>query len=129
MSILTQQINSSPDVIAPDGSEVRILCQAERGSMAHFTLPPKPVSRAVAHHTIDEIWYFITGCGRMWRHLGTREEVVEVGPDLSITILVGTHFQFRSDGDEPPTAIGATMPPWPGDDEVYTVEGPWKATV
>ncbi len=29
----------APDVMAPDGSEVRILCRLSGGSMAHFTLP------------------------------------------------------------------------------------------
>ena len=38
MSFTTRQIGAAPDVIAPDGSEVRILCQTGRGSMAHFTL-------------------------------------------------------------------------------------------
>ena len=31
--------------VAPDGSEVRILCQVAGGSMAEFTLPPGTVSR------------------------------------------------------------------------------------
>jgi mannose-6-phosphate isomerase-like protein (cupin superfamily) len=48
---------------------------------------------------------------------------------VCITIPVGTHFQFRSLGPGPLCAIGATMPPWPGHDEAYTVEGKWTATV
>jgi mannose-6-phosphate isomerase-like protein (cupin superfamily) len=128
MTFDTKQISDAPDDIAPDGSEVRVLCRVERGSMAHFTLPPKAVSRAVAHRTIEEVWYFMSGRGRMWRRLGDREETVEVGPGMSITIPVGTRFQFRSDGDEPLTAVGATMPPWPGVEEAYGVKGPWEAT-
>ena len=129
MTFETRQISSSPDVIAPDGSEVRILCRMERGSMAHFTLPPGAVSIAVAHHTIEEVWYFISGRGRMWRQLDSLEEIVEVGPGLSIAIPVGAHFQFRCDGDEPLAAVGVAMPPRPGPDEAYAVEGPWQATV
>ena len=129
MTFETRQISSSPDIIAPDGSEVRILCQMERGSMAHFTLPPGAVSIAVAHHTIEEVWYFASGRGRIWRRLGRVEEIVEVGPGLSITIPVGAHFQFRCDGDESLAAVGVAMPPWPGADEAYAVEGPWQATV
>jgi mannose-6-phosphate isomerase-like protein (cupin superfamily) len=125
----TRRISSAPDAMAPDGSEVRVLCQVARGSMAHFTLPPKAVARAVAHRTIEEVWYFISGHGRMWRRLGSHEEEVEVGPGVSITIPVGTHFQFRADSDEPLVAIGAAMPPWPGEGEAYAVEGPWQATV
>ena len=129
MAFDSKQISSAPDAIAQDGSEVRILCQVGRGGMAHFTLPPRAASRAMAHRTVEEVWFFLSGFGRMWRRLGGREEIVEVGPGMSISIPVGTHFQFRSDTHEPLAAIGATMPPWPGEDEAYAVDGPWKATV
>jgi mannose-6-phosphate isomerase-like protein (cupin superfamily) len=65
----------------------------------------------------------------MWRRLGGREETVEVAAGTSVSIPVGTRFQFRSDSDEPLSAVGATMPPWPGEDEAYPVEGPWQAAV
>jgi mannose-6-phosphate isomerase-like protein (cupin superfamily) len=65
----------------------------------------------------------------MWRRQGDREEVVPVHSGVSLTIPLGTHFQFRSFGDEPLAAIGVTMPPWPGDGEAYTVDGKWKPTV
>jgi mannose-6-phosphate isomerase-like protein (cupin superfamily) len=129
MAFDSKQISSAADAIAPDGSEVRILCQVGRGGMAHFTLPPRAVSRAMAHRSVEEVWFFLSGFGRMWRHLGGREETIEVGPGTSITIPVGTHFQLRSDTHEPLAAIGATMPPWPGEDEAYAVDGPWQATV
>jgi mannose-6-phosphate isomerase-like protein (cupin superfamily) len=125
----TKVLGSRCDVIAPDGSEVRILLQTQRGSMAHFMLAPQQVSKAVAHRTIEEIWYFVGGRGRMWRKLGDRSEVVDVLPGTAITIPTGTHFQFRSDSDDPLEAIGATMPPWPGADEAYDVEGEWEPTV
>jgi len=41
----------------------------------------------------------------------------------------GTRFQFRADGEEGIEAVGVTMPPWPGMDEAYLVEGIWPATV
>jgi mannose-6-phosphate isomerase-like protein (cupin superfamily) len=129
MSYDTARIASSPDAIAPDGSEVRLLGRTAGGSMAHFTLPPKAVAKAAAHHTVEEIWYFLSGHGRIWRRLREREETIDVGPGVSITIPVGTHFQFRSDTHEPLTAVGTTMPPWPGEDEAFAVEGPWRATV
>lgn len=129
MPFETKQISTAPDAIAPDGSEVRVLCQVKRGSMAHFTLPPRAVSKAVAHRTIEEIWYFISGQGQMWRRLDGQEEVIEVRPGTSITIPAGTCFQFRSDSHEPRAAIGATMPPWPGEGEAYAGQGIWEATV
>ena len=42
---------------------------------------------------------------------------------------VGTHFQFRTLGDEPLTIVGVTMPPWPGEDEAVEVNGMWTPTV
>ncbi len=128
MEHVTRSLASEPDAMAPDGSEVRLLAASGRGSMAHFTLPPGAVSRAVAHRTVEEVWYFVAGHGRMWRRLGDVEETVEVFPGVSIAIAVGAHFQFRSDGDEPLEAVGVTMPPWPGPDEAYPVEGIWEAT-
>jgi mannose-6-phosphate isomerase-like protein (cupin superfamily) len=128
MEHVTRRLAPEPDAMAPDGSEVRLLAASGRGSMAHFTLPPGAVSRAVAHRTVEEVWYFVAGHGRMWRRLGDVEETIEVSPGVSIAIAVGTRFQFRSDGDEPLEAVGVTMPPWPGPDEAYPVEGIWEAT-
>jgi mannose-6-phosphate isomerase-like protein (cupin superfamily) len=78
---------------------------------------------------VEEIWYFLHGRGEMWRRLGEREELVEVGPDVCITIPVGTEFQFRSFGYEPLSAVGATMPPWPGEGEAIIVTGRWAPNV
>lgn len=121
----TKWLPTAVDAIAPDGSEVRILCSGARGSMAHFSLPGGQASLAVAHHGIEEVWYFLAGRGRFWRKQGADEEIVEVSAGMSITIPPGTHFQFRNDGDEALVAIGVSMPPWPGEDEAYPVEGIW----
>jgi mannose-6-phosphate isomerase-like protein (cupin superfamily) len=129
MDFETKRISVAPDAIAPDGSEVRVLCQASRGGLAAFSLAPKAVSKAVAHRTIEEVWYFISGHGRIWRKLRDHEEIIEVGPGVSISIPTGTHFQFRCDGSEPLVAIGATMPPWPGEGEAFPIKGKWHATV
>jgi mannose-6-phosphate isomerase-like protein (cupin superfamily) len=123
------RISDAIDAIAPDGFEVRVLCQVQRGSMAHFTLPPDGVSKAVAHRTVEEVWFFISGHGRIWRRQGDQDEIHEVAHGTSINIPVGTRFQLRCDSPDPLTAIGTTMPPWPGHDEAYAVEGPWQPTV
>jgi mannose-6-phosphate isomerase-like protein (cupin superfamily) len=129
MAFETKRSSMKPDAIAPDGSAVRVLCGLTRGGLALFSLPPKAVSRAVAHRTVEEVWYFISGHGRIWRRFHDREETVDVGPGVSISIPTGTWFQFRCDGLEPLTAVGATMPPWPGENEAYSVEGAWAPTV
>jgi len=107
----TKRVATAPDATAPDGSEVRVLGQLSRGGLAIFSLPPNAVSKAVAHRTVEEVWYIVSGNGRMWRKLGDQEEIAELGPGVSLTIPIGTHFQFRCDGHEPLNAIGATMPP------------------
>ena len=122
---VTVRRSATPDVTAPDGSEVRLLAAVPRGSMAQFTLAPGAVSKAVAHRTVEEVWLVMRGEGRMWRRLGEDEETVRLEAGVSIAIPVGAHFQFRNDGDGPLDCVGVTMPPWPGMDEAYEVEGAW----
>jgi mannose-6-phosphate isomerase-like protein (cupin superfamily) len=129
MNFATRRISAVPDVIAPDGAEVRVLCATARGSMAVFTLAPGAVAKAVAHRTVEEIWYFIRGQGRMWRRSGDREDITELAAGVSLSIPVGTHFQFRSDGAEPLEAVAVTLPPWPGEGEATIVEGKWPPSV
>ena len=125
----TKRLPVKPDVVAPDGSDVRVLLSLNRGSLAHFELAPGQTSLAVAHRTVEEIWFFLRGRGEMWRKLNEHEEVVPVEAESCLTIPCGTHFQFRSFGDEPLAAIGITMPPWPGEGEAYEVQGTWTPTV
>ena len=125
----TKRLPVERDVIAPDGSDVRNLLGLGGGGMAHFELAPGQTSVAEAHHTVEEIWYFLSGRGEMWRKLGDQELVVPVESGVCLTIPVGTHFQFRSFGYEPLAAIGVTIPPWPGAGEAYEVKGKWPPTV
>jgi mannose-6-phosphate isomerase-like protein (cupin superfamily) len=124
----TARASRERDVVAADGSDVRVLLALSGGSMAHFTLAPGQTSRAVTHRTVDEIWYVVSGRGEMWRKLGTQEEIVPLEPGVCVTIPVGTHFQFRASGSTALAAVAITMPPWPGGGEVYEVTGPWLAT-
>jgi mannose-6-phosphate isomerase-like protein (cupin superfamily) len=125
----TKRLPVQRDAIARDGSDVRILLGLGSGGLAHFELAPGETSIAVAHRTVEEIWFFVNGRGEMWRKLNDREETVPVDPGVCITIPLGTHFQFRSFGYEPLAAIGVTMPPWRGEGEVYEVQGKWTPTV
>ena len=125
----TKRLPTRPDAIAPDGSQVRVLLQLSGGSLAHFELAPGLTSRAVAHRSVEEIWYFLSGRGEMWRQLGDQEEVTPIGANVSITLPVGTRFQFRSLGPEPLAALGITLPPWPGAEEACAVPGKWPASL
>ena len=119
-----------PDVVAPDGSDVRILAGTARGSTAHFSLAAGAVTVAVRHRTVEEVWFVLGGSGRMWLAPAAGDALeVELVPGLSLTIPVGTAFQFRSDGPGALEVLGVTMPPWPGPDEAEPLPGPWRPTV
>lgn len=121
----TKKLNKKYDYLAPDGSEIRLMQSMKNGDLVHCTLQPGEVSSAVRHKTVEEIWYFIKGTGEVWRKLGEKEEIVFVETGLSLTIPLGTDFQFRNTGKDKLEFVICTMPPWPGDDEAIKVTGKW----
>jgi mannose-6-phosphate isomerase-like protein (cupin superfamily) len=125
-----RRLPARPDATAPDGSDVRVLLGVRGGGLAHFELAHGETSTAVRHRTVEEVWFFLGGRGQMWRRDpdgAERTDDVEAG--VSIDIPLGVTFQFRALGDEPLSAIGATMPPWPGEGEAIVADGPWSPTV
>jgi mannose-6-phosphate isomerase-like protein (cupin superfamily) len=125
----TKVLPARRDVVAPDGSDVRILLGLAGGTMAQFELAPGAVSTAVRHRTVEEIWYVVSGWGSIWRRLGDDEQIVDLDAGICVTIPVETEFQFRCDSDSPLRIVAITMPPWPGDDEATQIPGPWRPTV
>jgi mannose-6-phosphate isomerase-like protein (cupin superfamily) len=128
MGFATKRLPPMPDIVAPDGSDVRVLLKTRRGSMAHFELAPGRASAAIRHRDVDEIWFVLSGRGEIWRKFDGREELAALDPGTCITIPAGTHFQFRSLGEAALAAIGVTMPPWPGPEEAIAVPGRWHST-
>ena len=124
----TTTLPRDPTVVAPDGSDVRILLGLAGGGMAHFELAAGQTARAVTHRTVEEVWYIVAGAGEMWRRQGEREETVALVPGVCLTIPLGTAFQFRAAPGQPVSAVAITMPPWPGEGEAEFVEGPWQAS-
>ena len=125
------QTNQLPDdytVLAPDGSEIRELVGVEGGGMVHCTLRSGKTSIAVAHRTVEEVWYFVKGQGQVWRNQEGRESIVDASPGTALTIPLGASFQFRNTGAGELCFIIVTIPPWPGAEEGYEVEGPWSAS-
>ena len=126
----TTRGSAERDVVAPDGSDVRILLALGRGSMATFELAVGQTSVAVCHRTVEEIWFVTDGEGEMWRRADDGlAEVVPLSKGVCLTIPCGTAFQFRTVGARPLCIVGVTMPPWPGDDEAIRSDGRWHATV
>ncbi len=123
----TKQVSERVDLRAPDGSEVRVLLRLKGGSLAHFRLASGETSAAVAHRTVEEIWYVLSGRGEMWRRSEAKEETVPLEAGVCLTIPLGTAFQFRCFGEGALDVVAVTMPPWPGDDEAVAVAGPWPS--
>ena len=115
---------------APDGSEIRLLADgrhsASRSSMAEVTLPAGQVSRPVYHRTVEEIWYILEGCGRVWRCPPGADTASaspqDVSPGDALVIPVGWRFQFAAASDAPLRFLCHTTPPWPGEDEAVAAE-------
>lgn len=121
----TMRLPAEATVVAPDGSDVRVLLGLASGGMAHFELQPGQVAAAVRHRTVEEIWFVLSGEGQMWRRQEGREEIVDLVPGVCLTVPLGTEFQFRAAPGSPLAAVAITMPPWPGADEAVPVAGPW----
>jgi len=113
------------DYIAPDGSEIRLLPVIQGGGLVHCTLPAGKVSAPVHHKTVEELWYFISGEGEVWRKNDIQEEKVEVGAGVCLSIPLGTAFQFRNTGNMSLCFVIVTIPPWPGPDEAVSTAGKW----
>ena len=125
----TKSLAAAPDAIALDGTAVRLLAALSGGSFAHFELPAGAVSHAVVHRTVEEIWFFVSGRGELWRRAENREEVVAVSPGVCVTIPLGARFQFRASAEAPLAFVAVTMPPWPGEGEAEVVDENWRPTV
>ena len=50
----TKQMSTTPEHVAPDGSDVRELLSLQGGGLAHFELAAGQTSIAVAHQTVEE---------------------------------------------------------------------------
>ena len=122
----SNRVKRQYDLLAPDGSEIRLLHSLSGCSVVHCALPVGVVSIPVRHRTVEEVWYFLAGEGQVWRKQGGREQLIEARRGLSLTIPLGTAFQFRNTGAVPLEFIIATTPPWPGEDEAILLDaGYW----
>ena len=111
---------------APDGSYIWKLPDVRHAGLCKCILPADHISSAKRHKTVDEIWYFISGNGQLWRKRdGEKEKVIDIECELSVTIPVGTHFQFKNTGDTDLVILIVTSPIWPGEEETESVLNHW----
>jgi len=93
--------------------------------MARFEIAAGQTTSAVAHRTVDEIWYVLQGDAQLWRRCEGADAVVGITVGTCVSIPCGTAFQCRG-GAEGVAIVAVTMPAWPGDDEAQPVSGFWK---
>jgi mannose-6-phosphate isomerase-like protein (cupin superfamily) len=122
----TKSIAIPYEHMSPAGAEVRSEMSNALASVAHCTLTAGKVSKAVAHKTVSEFWYILSGNGEIWCRQGSSEKVISLVPGLTLEIPLGTDFQYRCIGEKDLVFICFTTPPWPGSDEVrYLEKGIW----
>jgi mannose-6-phosphate isomerase-like protein (cupin superfamily) len=126
-SWMVRDLPEAPDYLAPDGSEIRLLGEFERGGLCHCTLPSGATSSPVRHRTVHELWFVIAGVGEIWRASdGAQGEITPLWPGIGVEISKGTAFQFRNTSAEPLRIAILTMPRWPGASEAEPVStGAW----
>ena len=114
-----------PDAVAPDGSQIYFLVgDARRASLVEVRLAAGQTSKPVRHRTVEEIWYFLSGEGRVWRQPPDAPDAVEqVAPGSVLTIPTGWAFQFQAAAGRELRFLCYTSPPWPGDEEAEPVYG------
>lgn len=121
---------SSGDVIiAPDGSEVRLVLTdahgATRCSVVEVAIAAGETSRPVRHRTVEEVWYVLSGAGDIWRcppgASASEIPLVQVAAGDCLVIPTGWDFQFRADANSDMRFLCVTMPAWPGMDEAVEV--------
>ena len=116
-------------IIAPDGSQVRLLLTEEHGatrcSVVEVTIGAGEVSRPVHHRTVEEAWYVLSGVGDVWRcPPGTGPgdiPPVRVAAGDALVIPKGWGFQFRAEADSDMRFVCVTIPAWPGMDEAVEI--------
>ncbi|GAC1472875.1 MAG: hypothetical protein PVSMB3_06740 [Candidatus Dormibacteraceae bacterium] len=119
-----------PDDIAPDGSKIYFIVDKKRGSkrasLCEVRLERGAKSKPIRHRTVEEIWYFTSGEGWVWRSPPDMESspahTFHVGPGDAVVIPVGWSFQFKASEEAELRFLCYTSPPWPGADEAVTVE-------
>ena len=123
-------LGPTSDVTASDGSEIRLLVDANHGatksSLVEVTLGPGEFTRPVRHRTVEEVWYVLKGVGQVWRcppHAAPDSVgPVDVTPGDALVIPTGWSFQFSASPNGPLRFLCHSTPPWPGVDEAVSVE-------
>ena len=105
-----------------DGSRIRELAgpawtDARHQSLAEATVPPGGETAEHYHPRSEELYYFVSGSGRM--RLG--EDETEVSTGDCVVIVPGTpHKLWNPSSSEPLVLLCCCAPPYSDDDTVMT---------
>jgi mannose-6-phosphate isomerase-like protein (cupin superfamily) len=107
-------------IVPPDGSEVREIARppdtARNQSLAEARIPAGGETTEHLHRAAEEIYYFVSGEGRM--RLGDEES--EVRPGETVVIPPGTRHKLWNPGSEPLVLLCCSSPPYYDEDTVLT---------
>jgi len=101
-----------------DGSQIREVARMERNTLAEAVIPPSGATFA-HHHTFEEVYFFISGRGRM----RTDDEEAEVGPGDCVAIPPGAVHKLWAGPDAPLVLLCVCAPPY-SDEGTTMLEGP-----
>ena len=128
MGLLTRERSEAPDVIAPDGSEVRVLASVPRGSMAQFTLPPGEGTALALFDQVMVAWN-LGATHRDWLSWAARVHEVGLAISHSQHQMHGAYLLAHSDlfraGIARSGAYNRTLTPFGFQDETRNF---WEAT-
>lgn len=104
-----------------DGSSIRELAgpawtPARNQSLAEATVPPGGETAEHYHPVSEEIYYFVSGDGRM--RLGTEEDLVAAGD--CVVIPPGTSHKLWNDSSGPLVLLCCCSPAYSDEDTVMT---------
>ena len=105
--------------VTKDGSTIRSLLDRRNSSaanqgLAEATVPPGGAAEPHRHPRSEEIYYILSGTGRMT--IG--DEARDVGPLDAILIPPGTRHAIANTGDQPLVFLCCCAPPYSHDDTV-----------
>lgn len=131
MAMADIDLDNAKVVTAPDGAGVHLLGDVAGAGTAVFELGPGAIARAVRHPRVEEVWFVLSGSGRIWRSISVDDlgSVAELVPNRSLVLPRGTTFQWRCEGGEPLRILGTTSPRWEGPQDAEAAEGPWIPTI
>jgi mannose-6-phosphate isomerase-like protein (cupin superfamily) len=115
------KLNELEPFTTKDGSTVRelagpALASAENQSLAEAEVPPGGQTDEHYHVLSEEIYYFVSGAGRM--RLGEEEQDVRAGD--CVVISPGVKHKLWNPQDHPLVLLCASAPPYRHDDTVLT---------